>query len=396
MLKSNLSEQGEVLGTLKVCGLFAGIGGFELGMANAGFDTSMLVEILPQARAVLKDHFLDARIVSDIRSLKQLPQEVDLVCAGFPCQDLSQAGTTRGLRGKNSGIVWELFRLLEKRQVPWLILENVPFMLRLGGGHAMLQIVERLEGLGFQWAWRVVDTFSFGLPQRRERVLLVASTVGDPPEVLLADDAPINRPQTDLERYAHGFYWTEGRTGLGWAVNAVPTLKNGSTIGIPSPPAILLPNGNLVKPDLRDAERLQGFPKDWTFPAEHVAKGNARWSLVGNAVSVPVAEWIAGRLTKPGFYDRSRDRTFPMNGRLPVAARGDRKKRYSVEISTDPIGKPPTSLAKFLCWPGTPLSARATAGFLGRARSSNLRFAEGFLERVEEHYSQIVGRALVS
>jgi DNA (cytosine-5)-methyltransferase 1 len=74
---------------------------------------------------------------------------------------------------------------------------------------------------------------------------------------------------------------------LGWAPDAVPTLKNGSTIGIPSQPAILFPNGAIVKPDIRDGERLQGFIADWTKPAEDVAKASKRWGLVGSAVSVP-------------------------------------------------------------------------------------------------------------
>lgn len=108
-------------------------------------------------------------------------------------------------------------------------------MLQLNGGNAMRAIVDEFERRGYRWAYRVVDTFSFGLPQRRERVFLVASRVLDPAEVLLADDRPLIRPGTDLGRLAHGFYWTEGLGGLGWAVDSVPTLKNGSTIGIPSP-----------------------------------------------------------------------------------------------------------------------------------------------------------------
>src|SRR5438093_10799025 len=99
----------------------------------------------------------------------------------------------------------------------------------------------------------------------------------------------------DADKVACGFYWTEGTKGLGWAVDAVPTLKGGSTVGIPSPPAILLPSGRLVKPDIRDAERLQGFRSDWTRPAERVARAGTRWKLVGNAVTVPVAEWIGQR-----------------------------------------------------------------------------------------------------
>ena len=84
-------------------------------------------------------------------------------------------------------------------------------------------------------------------------------------------------------------------------VNAIPTLKGGSTVGVPSPPAIWLPDGRFVTPDIRDAERLQGFAVDWTRPAETVRRRSFRWKLVGNAVSVPVAKWVGDRLAKPSM-----------------------------------------------------------------------------------------------
>src|SRR5690606_2016472 len=114
--------------------------------------------------------------------------------------------------------------------------------LALGGGSAMRAITDEFERLGYLWAYRLVDSLSFGLPQRRERVYLVGtarSTGIDPADVLLVDDNPMARPTTSIGQRAHGFYWTEGFTGLGWAVDAVPTLKNGSSIGIASPPAVL-------------------------------------------------------------------------------------------------------------------------------------------------------------
>ena len=95
---------------------------------------------------------------------------------------------------------------------------------------------------------------------------------------------------------ACGFYWTEGIRGLGWAFDAIPTLKGGSTVGIPSPPAIILPDGIIVKLNIQDAERIQGFEAGWTQPAELVARPGMRWKLVGNAVTVGAAEWIGRRI----------------------------------------------------------------------------------------------------
>lgn len=374
---------------MKFAGLFAGIGGFELGLSRAGHRTELLCEIDEAAKAVLAARFPDIPLVSDVRELRHLPRDVDAICAGFPCQDLSQAGKTAGIDGARSGLVSEVFRLLETHDVPTVVLENVPFMLQLARGDAMRRIASRFEELGYRWAWRVVDAYGFGLPQRRERVVMVASRTFDPADVLLAEDKPVKRRETALGKYAHGFYWTEGIRGLGWAVDSIPTLKVGSSVGIPAPPAILTRDGFVVKPDIRDAERLQGFDADWTSPAEDVVRASRRWTLVGNAVSVCVAQWIGTRLTAPLKYDLRRDHPFPPSGLLPKAARFDGRFRHSVQVSTDPVGIHPPHLHDFLAHHGVPLSRRATAGFLSRTDRSRLRFPPGFLEALRRYYEFI-------
>lgn len=378
---------------MKIAGLFAGIGGLELGMQRAGHHAALLCDVLPAAQAVLAARFPGVDYRNDITRLRSLPSEVDLLCAGFPCQDLSQAGRTAGLEGERSGLIGEVFRLLSRRRVPTVVVENVPFMLQLNSGNAMRAIVDEFERRGYRWAYRVVDSYAFGLAQRRERVFMMASRVLDPADVLLADDAPIPRLATALGVRPHGFYWTEGLGGLGWAVDAVPTLKNGSTIGIASPPAVLMPDGRIVKLGVRDGERLQGFESDWTLPAETVAKPSARWGLVGSAVSVPVAQWVGERLSEPGQYDYKRDQQFPAAGRPPRAARFDGRKRHAVDISTDPLGIAPPPLLRFMSEPADQglLSLKATAGFLSRTRRAKLRFAPGFIDAVERHVMAMGG-----
>lgn len=378
---------------MRVAGLFAGIGGFELGLRDSGHSAELLCDILPTSQAVLRSRFPEADLVSDVVALNSLSSATEIVTAGFPCQDLSQAGRTAGLAGHRSGLVGEVFRLLEQRKsthrpVPLVVVENVPFMLQLGGGGAMRAIVDEFERLQYLWAYRVVDTYSFGLPQRRERVYLAAASREsgiDPAAILLSDDSPIERPQTALGKVAHGFYWTEGLRGLGWAVDAVPTLKNGSTIGIASPPAILLPDGRIVKPGLRTAERLQGFDDDWTVPAEDVGKKSLRWALVGNAVSVPVTRWIGRRINQPGDYESLRDREFPANGKAPRAARFDGARRYAVAISSDPLGLRPPHLMDVMGDDFELLSEKATNGFYSRTRRAKLNFTPGFLDAVAAH-----------
>ncbi|HLT02818.1 MAG TPA: DNA (cytosine-5-)-methyltransferase, partial [Geminicoccaceae bacterium] len=195
---------------MKVVGLFAGIGGLEHGLAQAGHETVLLCENWAPACAVLQSRFPDVPRHGDVRELSDLPESTEVLCAGFPCQDLSQAGKTAGLEGSRSGLVAEVFRLLEKRRAPIVVLENVPFMLHLDGGRALQHIVNRFESLGYKWAYRVINTLAFGLPQRRERVFFIAALHTDPADILLSDDMVPPKIYTRLDTHAHGFYWTEG------------------------------------------------------------------------------------------------------------------------------------------------------------------------------------------
>ena len=383
MSSTHLTEEGP----LRVAGLFAGIGGIELGLHAAGHESVFLCEIDPGATRVLEAQF-GLSVAPDITALGELPT-VDLVAAGFPCQDLSQAGRTRGIGGKQSGLVDHVFRLLEgsTSEIRWLLLENVPFMLQLDRGRAMRFLTERLAALGYTWAYRVVDARSFGLPQRRQRVILLASREADPRPVLFADDA--GEPcWPDPATVACGFYWTEGIRGLGWAIDAVPTLKGGSSVGIPSPPAIRLPEGRgIVTPDIRDAERLQGFDADWTLPAldaKGVRKG-ARWKLVGNAVSVPVAKWLGERLRAAGSAADRTSGPVSAEGRWPNAAWGHSGGAYVVDVSPWPVREPYRHLLGFLEFEPAALSPRASAGFLSRASRSSLRFPPGLIPAIEAH-----------
>src|SRR4029450_2204278 len=108
--------------TLTAVGLFAGIGGIELGLAQAGLRARMICEIDPGAAEVLRQRFGMA-VEPDVRKLSAFPK-VDLIAAGFPCQDLSQAGRTAGIGGHQSGLVGQVFhRLRSKSTRPrWMCL----------------------------------------------------------------------------------------------------------------------------------------------------------------------------------------------------------------------------------------------------------------------------------
>jgi DNA (cytosine-5)-methyltransferase 1 len=378
---------------LRTVGLFAGIGGLELGLAQAGHRSVLFCEIEPGARAVLAARFPNVECASDVTQLDALPARTDLLVGGFPCQDLSQAGRTAGLAGKNSGLVSHVFRLIERQRPRWLILENVSFMLSLAKGRAMAAILRQLEGFGYRWAYRVVDTRSFGLPQRRERVFIVASLDSDPRSVLFADDAGEEAvPVIGAGPSGYGFYWTEGIRGLGWGEDVVPTLKGGSTIGIASPPAIWFPGGapEIVKPDIRDAERMQGFEPDWTKPAEAVTRKNHRWKLVGNAVTVNVAAWLGRRLADPGNYDERTDEPLGRGVRWPRAAYNVGSGVREASVSSWPLAVPRPRLQDFLRYEPVALSARGASGFLERTSVSTLRFKPEFLKAVRRHLKVVL------
>ncbi|MBT3193127.1 MAG: DNA (cytosine-5-)-methyltransferase [Verrucomicrobia bacterium] len=383
----------------KVVGLFSGIGGFELGLQHAEHETLLMCEIWEPAIAVLSKRFPGIPIVNDVSDLatdpSAIPRDASLLTAGFPCTDLSQAGMTAGINGENSGLVYQVFRILHQRvsqgdPVPWLLIENVPFMLQLKKGRAIDVIVTELEALGYRWAYRVVNSQAFGLPQRRERVFLIASLEGDPRDVLLSDDvgAPEKPSKVDWRECACGFYWTEGTRGLGWGQDCVPTIKGGSGIGIASPPAIVLPDGRIVKPNIRDVERLQGFGSNWTLPVEKEFKPGLRWKLVGNAVSVNVLRWLGKRFRRPRRYDPTGDTPLRLRGKAwPRAAWNVDGQRMVAAVSAWPERRRAPGLASFLKSEPTLLSARATRGFLSRATSDKcgLRFLPGFLDVVREH-----------
>jgi DNA (cytosine-5)-methyltransferase 1 len=352
-------------------------------LSRAGIETDLMCESWDPARAVLERHF-DADLAGDIREVVALPS-ADVVTAGFPCTDLSQVGRTAGIRGAESGLVNEVFRLISTSKPTWVVLENVPNMLTLHGGAAIDYITQWFEDRGWNWAYRTVDSQHFGVRQRRRRVFLVASRSEDPRGVLFADE---HSPRTCARHSAYGFYWTEGNRGLGWGRGVTPTLKGGSKLGIASPPAVWLtaasPGQAIVRPSIEVGERLQGFSAGWTSTA---VREGIRWKLVGNAVTVPVAEWIGRRLAAPG--DLVEVERTPLAGprRWPIAAAGVSGTREKWAVSEAPLHlRSPQTLAGLLARLGAQaLSHKATAGFTRRLQRSSLAHVPEFMNALEAH-----------
>jgi DNA (cytosine-5)-methyltransferase 1 len=178
--------------------LFSGVGGFDLGFERAGMACAWQCEIDAKARAVLALHWPNVPQHTDVREIGAANLgAVDLVCGGFPCQDLSVAGKRAGLAGERSGLWFEFRRILAELQPGWVVVENVPGLLSSNGGADVAVVVRGLVELGYGVCWRVLDAQYFGVAQRRRRVFIVghlgdgrAAQVLFEPESLCGDTPP--------------------------------------------------------------------------------------------------------------------------------------------------------------------------------------------------------------
>ena len=153
--------------------LFSGIGGFDLGLERAGWQVAWQVENDKFRRKVLNRHWPDVEVRNDIRTDTDGLRGVDLICGGFPCQDLSVAGNRQGLDGERSGLWYEYLRVVTEIRPTWVLIENVPGLISSHEGKDFEIIVSGLTAVGYGLAWCVLDSQYFGVPQRRRRVYIV-------------------------------------------------------------------------------------------------------------------------------------------------------------------------------------------------------------------------------
>ncbi len=165
---------------LRVLSLFAGIGGFDLGLERTGgFKTVAFCEIDPFCRRVLAKHWPGVPQYEDVRELtaERLAADgiaVDVICGGFPCQDLSTSGSKLGLAGERSGLWFQYLRLVCELRPRFIIVENSPELLDRWMG----DILGALAALGYDAEWHCIPASAAGAPHRRDRVWILANAVG--------------------------------------------------------------------------------------------------------------------------------------------------------------------------------------------------------------------------
>lgn len=179
---------------MRFVSLFAGVGGFDLGFERAGWECAGQVEIDKHARAVLDRHWPDVPKHDDVTTAREwaddigLVGNVDVVCGGFPCQPFSVAGKREGRDDVRGNLFWNALAFATHVKAETLIMENVPGLLTSDSGRTFGSILASLADAGFlHREWRVLDSQFFGVPQRRRRVWIVASTRAPSRSPLLAE-----------------------------------------------------------------------------------------------------------------------------------------------------------------------------------------------------------------
>ncbi len=377
--------------------LFTGIGGFDLALERAGMVCDWQVEIDKNCQKLLAHRFPNARRYTDVRDVgKHNLSAVDVICGGFPCQDLSVAGKRVGLAGERSGLWYEFARIIDEMRPGIVIIENVPGLLSSAKGADFGIIVSTLDEFGYGVAWRMLDAQHFGLAQRRKRIFIISSLGSGraaeilfEPESVCWDSAQSREEGQGITAYSpsgFGGYGEQPGTlranggdlgggsevlvsspllsrgykgvnaesisqlitvgalqardgkGIGSTIDdkivlaLTPDASNningskksqeitrmaGAVVGAqiwemqhaseayresgevaPTLQARMGTGGNNIplvgvrKLTPTECERLQGFPDGWTASFAD----SIRYKMLGNAVAVPVAEWIARRI----------------------------------------------------------------------------------------------------
>ena len=262
---------------MNVLDLFSGIGGFSLGLERAGMRTVAFCEIEPYARAVLAKHWPGVPCYDDVCSLTADRLRADgiipdVICGGFPCQDISVAGKGVGLSGDRSGLWDHQCRLVSEIRPAYLIVENVAALRKRGLGRVLGDLAE----IGYDAEWHCIPASALGAPHQRDRLWIIAYPNSDGLQerehVFRSGRAAAGSQQagreafgisatevlTDAQRREQPLGWEIGRVGGlyqsfprdgDWVLTAEPVLGRGAD-GIPGRLDRLKCLGNSVVPQI--------------------------------------------------------------------------------------------------------------------------------------------------
>ena len=326
---------------MKFLDLFAGIGGFRLGMESAGHECIGFCEINKFARASYKA-IHDTKGEIELHDITRVTDEsirrigrVDAICGGFPCQAFSIAGNRRGFEDTRGTLFFEIARFASILRPRYLFLENVRGLLNHENGITFATIISTLDELGYDVEWQVLNSKDFGVPQNRERVFIIGHLRGQRTRNIFpigrntkqVDELPRENITTNTltARYTadgNGSYIIESEqkkirikeaTSQGFAEAEIgdsvnlshPNSKTrrgrvgkqiANTLLTGESQGVVEPDFRIRKLTPRECWRLQGFP-DWAFDkAQEVNSNSQLYKQAGNSVTVNVIAAIAKEL----------------------------------------------------------------------------------------------------
>lgn len=280
----------------KIGSLFAGIGGFELGFEATGqFETAWQVECDKYALQVLEKHWPNVARHNDVITWPaENTEPVDVVLAGFPCQDISYAGMGAGLNGKRSGLFYEAMRIVRVLGPKFVVLENVAALFTRG----MDQVLGTLAALGYDAEWEIVSAASVGAPHRRDRVFIIGWNTGGSGNITNAKSVRRNEIDPNACRCVTG-------------TRAGEECRSGHGCG-----------------DLADSDGTQ-CKRIWLPSGIHAGNANANSASFDRRKTQEMADSASVRQSGPGMCARSFGTTKGSNGKADhVESSGQGKENH--------------------------------------------------------------------
>lgn len=306
---------------LKAIDLFSGIGGIRLGLQNAGFKVVYSNDFDKYCKITFENYFheeLDTRKIEDV-PLDDIPDDIDLLAAGFPCQPFSLAGLKKGFNDPRGSLFDKVVEIIENKRPRAFLLENVKNLKGHDKGETINYMLNTLRDKGyFVPEPKILNSKFFGVPQNRERIYIVGF-LDDVDFEYPAGNNEIPKLKDILEKNVDEKYYLSQRYLDGLIKHRDRHLKKGNGFGL----EILDPEGisntlvvgnmgrerNLIKDKLKsknnqgirtltikECTRLQGFPKDFNF-FPFVSKTQA-YKQLGNTVTIPTIEAVAKKIYK--------------------------------------------------------------------------------------------------
>lgn len=311
--------------------LFAGIGGFRIGFKQAGYKCVYGSEIEEHCRAAYKENFgeyPDGDITKV--NLSKVPYH-DVLTAGFPCQPFSISGHQKGFEDTRGTLIYDVFRMAQKIKPKVILLENVKHLVHHDGKRTLNIILTAIENLGYKPVWKLLNASDFGVPQNRERIIIIAHKTKrfDFSKLRTAPSEPLkkfldktnnfeylNEPYTLIKnpkRQKSGLVFVGYRNKSIRKAGVRPGTKHLSRVHkqpnriysadglhptLPSQETSgrfwILHNGKVRKLTVSECFRIMGFPENF----KKISPNGERYKQIGNAVCVPMVYELANQIKK--------------------------------------------------------------------------------------------------